>query len=129
MGRVVHFEIHAAQPERAVRFYTELFGWQFRKWDGPIDYWLITTGAAEEKGINGGMVRRRGPDPAEGQPVNAFVCTVSTTTLDEDIQKATACGGSIALPKMPIPGIGWLVFVKDPEGNLLGIMQEDRAAR
>ena len=27
MGRVVHFEIHADDPERAVGFYTGVFGW------------------------------------------------------------------------------------------------------
>ena len=27
MNRVVHFEIHAADPERAARFYGEVFGW------------------------------------------------------------------------------------------------------
>src|SRR5262245_37659764 len=60
MPRVVHFEIHAAEPERAIRFYHELFGWQFNKWAGPEDYWLVVTGPKEEPGIDGGMVRRRG---------------------------------------------------------------------
>ncbi len=44
MSRVVHFEIHATDPERLVAFYTDLFGWTIQKWDGPMDYWLIHTG-------------------------------------------------------------------------------------
>ena len=43
MSRVVHFEIHAENPERAVRFYTAVFGWTITKWDGPFDYWLVST--------------------------------------------------------------------------------------
>ena len=29
MPRLIHFEIHAANPERAQRFYGALFGWSF----------------------------------------------------------------------------------------------------
>ena len=56
MPRVVHFEIHADQPERAVKFYKELFDWQFHKWEGPMDYWLIVTGPDGQPGINGGLI-------------------------------------------------------------------------
>ena len=42
MSRVVHFEISADQPDRAIRFYQNVFGWQFTKWDGPMPYWLVT---------------------------------------------------------------------------------------
>ena len=44
-------------------------------------------------------------------------------------QALPARGGTIALPKMPIPGIGWLAYAKDTEGNLFGLMQADPAAR
>ena len=43
MARVVHFEIHAEDPERAVRFYERVFGWRFQH-NAAIDYWLIATG-------------------------------------------------------------------------------------
>jgi predicted enzyme related to lactoylglutathione lyase len=45
MNRPVHFEIHAEDPERAASFYSELFGWKITKWDGPVDYWLVSTGS------------------------------------------------------------------------------------
>src|SRR5213078_3335736 len=60
MARVIHFEIHAENPDRAVKFYKDLFGWEFTKWDGPQPYWLIKTGPDGQPGINGGMVPRRG---------------------------------------------------------------------
>jgi hypothetical protein len=129
MPRVIHFEIHADDPERAVRFYQDVFGWTNQKWAGPIDYWLITTGPEGQPGINGGLMKRHGPGPAEGQPVNAYVCTVDVPSVDEWIGKIVSAGGTIALAKMPVPGVGWLAYAKDTEGNILGIMQEDHNAR
>jgi predicted enzyme related to lactoylglutathione lyase len=129
MGRVIHFEIHAENPERAIRFYSTIFGWTFHKWEGPMDYWLIKTGEDGQPGINGGMVRRQGLAPTEGQPVNAYVCTIASRSVDEDLRKVTTAGGTIALAKMPIPGIGWLAYVKDPEGNIIGLMQNDPGAK
>lgn len=129
MPRVVHFEVHAENPERAIAFYQTVFGWQFQKWNGPMDYWLITTGDDAERGINGGLVRRQGPPPGEGQPVNAYPCTIQVPTLDEYVNKAIAGGATVALAKMPIPGVGWLAYVKDTEGNIVGLMQSDPAAK
>ena len=123
MPRVVHFEIHAADPERAVNFYQTLFGWTFQKWEGPMDYWLIVTGPDDQRGINGGLVRRQGE--IDGQAVIAYVCTVDVEDVDASVQAATDNGGQIALPKMPIPGVGWLAYCKDTEGNIFGMMQND----
>jgi uncharacterized protein len=126
MARVVHFEIHASEAERAVSFYQTLFDWQFQKWEGPMDYWLITTGPNDQPGINGGMVRRQGD--IDGQAVIAYVCTVDVTDVDASTNTATANGGQVVLPKMPIPGVGWLVYCKDTEGNIFGMMQADATA-
>jgi uncharacterized protein len=60
MPRVVHFEIHAVDPERAISFYKKMFSWTFQKWEGPMPYWLITTGNDNEPGINGGLLPRQG---------------------------------------------------------------------
>jgi len=127
MPRVVHFEIHAADPERAVNFYQTLFGWTFQKWEGPMDYWLIITGPDDQRGINGGLVRRQGE--IDGQAVIAYVCTVDVEDVDASVQAATDNGGQIALPKMPIPGVGWLAYCKDTEGNIFGVMQNDPNAQ
>jgi len=121
MPRVIHFEIHAEQPERAIKFYKELFGWEFKKWEGPQPYWLITTGPDSQPGINGGLVPRRGT--IDGTAVIAYVCTVDTASVDDSVRKAQAGGGTVALPKMAIPGVGWLAYCKDTEGNIFGLMQ------
>jgi len=127
MPRVVHFEIHAGDPDRAVNFYTTLFGWTFQKWEGPMDYWLVTTGPDGQPGINGGLIRRQGE--IDGQAVIAYVCTVDVANVDESTQTATSNGAQVVVPKMPIPGVGWLVYCKDTEGNIFGMMQNDPSAQ
>ncbi len=128
MGRIVHFEIHAENMQRAADFYGKLFGWKFDSW-GDGTYWLITTGPDDKMGINGGMAKREGPVPKEGQPMNGFVNIVDVENIDEHIKKILKAGGVLALDKMPIPGMGYSAYFKDPEGNTFGIFQEDSAAK
>jgi hypothetical protein len=127
MPRPVHFEIHVDEPERAMRFYTAAFAWTFTAWGG--DYWLITTGPDSEPGINGGLLKRRGRGPQDGQPVNAFPCTIAVPDLDEYLARVEQNGGRSAVPKMAVTGVGWLAYAKDTEGNIFGLMQSDSNAR
>ena len=126
MARVIHFEIHAENPERAIAFYTNTLGWTFTKWQGPTPYWLVTTGPDGEPGINGGLILRQ--CAIDGQAVIAYVCTVGVTNVDEFVAKAVANGGTLAMPKFAIPTIGWLAYCKDTEGNIFGMIQNDPAA-
>jgi len=135
MNRVVHFEVHAADPERAAGFYRRVFGWDVKEWTIPgvevpkeNRYWLATTGPGTSPGIDGGILVRRGTAPADGQAVNAYVCTIGVASLDESLQKALAAGATLAVSKMPIKGVGWLAYCKDTEGNIFGMMQEDQNA-
>jgi uncharacterized protein len=120
MSRVVHFEIVADQPERAIGFYKNVFGWQFAKWDGPMPYWMITTGAEGQPGINGGLMPR--------SPEAACSNTIGVQSLDQSIAAVEKNGGKIVVPKMAIPRVGWLAYFNDTEGNLFGLMQPDANA-
>lgn len=133
MSRVVHFEIHATEPESLIRFYQSLFGWNFQAWGPPGTYWMIQTAphadaGQQPPGIDGGLVARRGGAAPEGQGVNAFVCTVGVTDVAAMMTQALDLGGTVAMPRMPVPGVGWLGYVKDPDGNILGLMQNDPSA-
>ncbi|MBI5648134.1 MAG: VOC family protein [Ignavibacteriae bacterium] len=136
MNRVVHFEIHAADPGRAAAFYSAVFGWDIHEWVVPgvempeeNRYWILNTGADGVPGIHGGMVIRRGAAPVEGQAVNAFVCTMDVESLDASLETALQAGATLAVPKMPIFGVGWLAYCKDTEGNIFGMMQNDSNAK
>lgn len=128
MHRPIHFEIHAEDLDRAQTFYETVLGWTFASW-GDGSYRVITTGPEDAPGINGGMIRRMGTvDRAAPDPVIAFVCTVDVEDVDAYVAKALNAGGIIAVPKMAVPGVGWLAYVKDTEGNILGMMKPDNTA-
>ena len=137
MNRVIHFEIHASDPEKSAEFYKSVFGWEIRKWDSPtMEYWVIMTGpdikegeVAGKPGINGGIVKRMGASPAAGAAVSAFVCTIGVSSVDEYLKKIEAAGGKIALPKMAIPGLAWLAYGIDIDGNIFGIFENDKNAK
>jgi len=126
MNRVVHFEIHADDTQRAIAFYQAIVGWTFTRW-GAEEFWTVKTGPDTECGINGGLMKRRGA--VDGTAVIGYVCTLQVESVDEAVTKACAHGGQHVVPKMAIPGIGWLAYCKDTEGNIFGVMQEDKGAR
>ncbi|HXE57541.1 MAG TPA: VOC family protein [Gemmatimonadales bacterium] len=121
MARVIHFEIHAESPERAIDFYSAVFGWRFTRWTGPEEYWLVTTGPRDEPGIDGGLVRRRGA--VEGEAVIGYVCTISVNDLDRTLGDARRLGGILAVAPTEIPGVGRLAYMKDTEGNIFGMIE------
>ena len=132
MNRVVHFEIQAEEPERAIKFYQSIFGWDFQKWDGgDSDYWMVMTADKDstEMGINGGLLKRPAKPSAYMAGANAFVCTVMVENFDEIAKKIEAAGGKIALPKMPLVGMAWQGYFLDTEGNVFGVHQPDKNAK
>jgi len=128
---VVHFEIPADQPERAAKFYRELFGWEIEglgpAGGGGIEYWLVKTVASDadgrptRPGVNGGLMRRMMPGQA---PVNY----IAVDKVDDFARKAERLGATVVVPKMPVPGMGWFAQLKDTEGNIFAIWQHDPAA-
>ena len=122
MPRVIHFEIDATKPERLVAFYEKIFGWKMEKLEGPVEYWLITTGKDDQPGINGGLSKR-----TESQPT--MVNTIGVPSVDEFVKKVEKNGGKIVAPKHAILGVGYIAYFKDPEGNMFGMMQDDHSAK
>lgn len=127
MLRVVHFDIHADDPHRAMRFYGDLFGWTFPAYFP--NYWGVVTGEEGTPGISGGLAMRRGPRPATGQPVSSFVCTVDVPSVDDYVAKVLELGGAVAEPKVAIPGMAWIAYCIDTEGNIFGMYEENPAAQ
>jgi uncharacterized protein len=122
MPRVVHFEINSDDPERAVKFYQKVFGWKIEKWNGPVDYWLVNTGPKDQPGINGGITKRMNPQASTYN-------TVDVPSVDEFTKRIVESGGKVVVPRMAVPGVGYMAYCADTEGNVFGIMQEDPEAR
>ncbi len=121
MPRVVHFEVPVDNPERAQKFYSEVFSWKIQKWEGPTDEWMLTTGEDSEPGINGALIRR--------QAFAGTVNTVDVPSMDDFREKVTAAGGRLVRKKVAVPGIGWAAYCQDTECNLFALFQDDPAAQ
>lgn len=115
MGRVAFFETGADNVERAVKFYKSVFGWEITKWEGTEDYWLVKTGPDNEPGIDGAITKRMG--------TLTTVNTANVSSLDEAIAKVEASGGKVVRPRTTVPGVGYLAYCQDSEGNVFGLME------
>lgn len=121
MNRITHFEISANEPEKVVEFYETVFGWKITKWDGPIEYWMVSTGDPDTPGIDGGIIR-------PGELFTGTVNTVEVEDIDAMIVKAIENGGQLMVEKNTIPGIGYQAYCKDIEGTIFGLHQLDPTA-
>ena len=83
---------------------------------------MIMTGDEKKPGIGGGLKMR------DEMGINT-VNTIDTADIDESIEKVTKDGGKMMVPKMAVPGVGWLAYFADPQGNVFGIMQSDETAK
>jgi predicted enzyme related to lactoylglutathione lyase len=121
-GRVVHFEIPYDDGDRARRFYQEAFDWQLQEMPG-MDYTLVMSGPSDDIGpsepgfINGGMLARE--ESASSGPV----VVMDVPSIDETLQTVERLGGSTVVPKQPVGTMGFAAYVKDPEGNVIGLWE------
>jgi len=121
MNRFTHFELVTDNLEKTATFYREVFGWKVEKWEGPVDYWLVTTGDESTPGINGGLMKA-------GGPFSGTVNTIEVEDIDAAIAKVKAHGGAIIFEKDIIPGVGYLAYFKDNAGIIVGLHQADAKA-
>lgn len=124
---VVHFEIHASDPQRLIDFYSQLFGWTFTRF-GDADYWAIETGEGSIQmgspgtGINGGLSLRRGPKPEVGGAVSGANLVIGLDDVDATFARGLELGGTAALPPDDLPGVGRLAYLLDPDNNVFGFI-------
>jgi uncharacterized protein len=121
MNRFTHFELASDDLEKVAAFYRAVFDWQIQKWEGPVEYWLVTTGDASTPGINGGLMHTDGN-------FKGTVNTIEVDDIDAAIAKVIANGGEIAMEKGTIPGVGYLAYFKDNSGIMVGLHQADPSA-
>ena len=124
MPTIVHFDLPADDTARARKFYSSLFpDWKYEKYPGEMDYHLIqTTDLEGNPGIGGGLGTRMAPD----QRITLYFGVKDINSMLVKIQNA---GGAVVLPRMPVPGFGYLAVCTDTENNTFGLWQEDPGAK
>jgi predicted enzyme related to lactoylglutathione lyase len=116
-GKIVHFEIPAADADRAAGFWGGLFGLNI---GGSVmegfDYRMFQV--ADDQG---GAVM---PSDKAG---SGLIVYHDTNDIDASVAKVRELGGT-ADDKQPVPTHGWFAACKDTEGNSFSLWQNDSNA-
>jgi len=123
--RPVHFEIHAADPERCASFYRDVFGWEIERIQA-FEYWLVRTGEGRARD------RRRDPAPDGREPGSRRAHARGRFGADRAGERRRRgdredprCRRHRGAPEAQHPGIGLLAYWKDTESNLFGVLQPE----
>jgi hypothetical protein len=116
-GKIVHFEVPAANADRASGFYSGLFGYEVgaSAMEG-FDYRMFQS--AEDQG---GAIM---PSETAG---SGLIVYLDTDDIDASVAKVRELGGT-ADDKQPVPTHGWFAACKDTEGNSFSLWQADTNA-
>jgi predicted enzyme related to lactoylglutathione lyase len=111
-GKLVHFELPAQDTDRAKKFWSGVFGWEFGDSAMPgMEYYMVRTGEDQ-----GGAIYS---DDKSGMKVY-----FDTDDIDASIAKVRDGGGKTE-DKQPIPNVGWFTHCTDTEGNSFSLFQSD----
>lgn len=116
-GNIAHIEFPSDDLDRARTFYSELFGWKLAAPPGFADYETFEAGEGP-----GGGIGLRGKTAPEAVRVY-----VSVDSIDVALARVGELGGSIAVEKTEVPGMGWYAAVVDSEGSEIGLWEDPPA--
>jgi predicted enzyme related to lactoylglutathione lyase len=117
-----HFAINASDVPTAQRFYRAVFDWGFTPW-GPPGFFHIDSG---DQRLQGALQQRR--DLVPGQPVRGLEGTFAVPDVVAVRRAALRTGGRVLMEPTTIAGVGELVWLADPDGNVVGAMRYDPGA-
>jgi predicted enzyme related to lactoylglutathione lyase len=113
----VHVELNTPDPENAKAFYSKLFQWQLEDMPNPAapggTYTIVKVG----EGTGGGIMKQ-----VPGGPLG-WLAYVGVEDIRATTQKAKSLGAEITTDVMEVMGMGWLSFIQDPTGAILGLWQ------
>jgi predicted enzyme related to lactoylglutathione lyase len=121
MGQpVVHFEVVGKDAQKLNSYYSELFGWEIDA-NNEMRYGMVAregnTGR-DGVGIGGGI--GAGPEGYGGH----VTFYVAVPDVEEALQKAESLGGERIMGPETIMDRITLGHFKDPEGHLIGLVQD-----
>ncbi|SOC39741.1 VOC family protein [Ureibacillus acetophenoni] len=112
MAKIVGFEMNSQQPEKAIEFYKNVFGWKVS--EPNYDYWPVDTGL--ESNINGGI--SLGPaDFPHGTRIQ-----IEVDSIEEVIKQSCNAGAKILRDKMEFEEF-YLAYLIDPVGISFGLIE------
>src|SRR5436190_19668088 len=108
-------------PEAAVAFYSELFGWEFEDVmppDAPGRYFIAR--------LPGGDVAAVATQPPGSAPSAVWNTYIWVADVDETAEKARAAGGTVLREPDDVGEFGRLAVIADPDGAAVTLWQAGR---
>lgn len=120
MAAVEHFELAADNLDRAQKFYSELFGWEFEHQNfGDFEYTFIKTkGQDGQPGMGGGMMKRQMPE-------HSVLNYIGVQSIEDTLNQLQELGGKIMMPKKHLKGAGYMAICRDTEDNIFGLWESE----
>jgi predicted enzyme related to lactoylglutathione lyase len=125
MTKLSHVAINADDLPATRAFYRATFGWQFSAW-GPPGFYRIEADDPHGPGVTAALQQRR--DLMPDQPTTGWECTIAVDDVDKVTTAALAAGGRVLMTRTTITGVGHLIWLGDPSGNVVGAMEYDHTA-
>ena len=116
MAAVEHFEIPAEDMGRAQAFYRNVLAFDYRPWDDGMGMLVQPEG----KGIDGDLHERG----VLTHPTVVF----TVDRIEDTLELVTAHGGQALGEIQPLSDAGRWVYIRDSEGNTIGLYDEGGAA-
>ncbi len=111
------FEIYVQDMDRAKTFYERTLQASFQKLEMPgIEMYMFPM-LDEKPGATGALVKMEGKDSGVGGTIVYFSCADCAV----EAQRAGENGGQVVKEKFPIGEYGFIAFVHDTEGNMIGL--------
>ena len=122
MDKVEHFEIPAANPDRALKFYTTVFGWELNPVPG-VEYVRLLTIRVNESNLHPRPFEVNGAIISRNRNITAPVVTISVADIEDSLERIEKEGGTILIGKTPFGSVGFTAYFKDTEGNAMELWQ------
>lgn len=119
MPNLVYFEICVDDLDAAASFYSRVFGWKIAEDDD--ESWAIAADGGEQPGVEAALTTRWDPE-------NPTINTIGVQSLEDCARRVTDAGGIVLEPPRLLPGVGYVQYCHDLEGNAFAILEADTSA-
>lgn len=116
LNPVSYFEIPVADMDRAIAFYTSVFGYELQRTtvDG---YDMALFPAHDGRGASGALAQGDVYVPS----TTGVIIYFSVDDIDPIIERAVERGGRVLYPKTAVADVGYVAEIADSEGNRIAL--------
>ncbi|MEH6454281.1 MAG: VOC family protein [Psychromonas sp.] len=120
-GAIAWSELLVDDVDAAIRFYTDVIGWEIDENDMPQGkYYVLMSGGEPVAGI------MKKPEDSENMP-DLWGTYITVNDVDETLRKAEQAGGKAVYPPMDVPGVGRMCAITDSNGVMVSIITYEQA--